>query len=49
MLSPQDVVPDSPPGSLLHGDPLSRGAFLQRRVLVFGQAKGHGHGMMIPD
>ena len=43
VLSPQDVVPNGPPGSLLHGYPLGRGPLPKRCALILREAKSHGH------
>ena len=40
-----DVVPDGPPGGVLHRDPFSLSPLAQRRLLFVGEPQGHGHGL----
>ncbi len=38
-----DVLTDGPAGRFLHRDALRLGLVAQRRLLVVGEAQGHGH------
>lgn len=44
-----DVLTHRTPGGILHRDPFVCGAFTQRRLLVVGQSKGHGHPAMVSE